>query len=144
MQIFITRRYTRYYHVATSGHRATIPVPAHTPGHLPPRPVRVSLPGRGRRKGTREAGPGFRCGEGRGVLRLGDVHWPMGRPHGVGGEDLTDDEPVEAHPERRPVLLDGRRRARESASTQEAISLASTLFKTSSHRSIHPANRLTP
>ena len=34
------------------------------------------------------------------------------RVRGVEGEDLVDDEPVEDHPQRREVLLDGRRRAR--------------------------------
>ena len=37
---------------------------------------------------------------------------PPHRARGVEGEDLADDEPVEEHPQRREVLLDGRRRTR--------------------------------
>ena len=43
---------------------------------------------------------------------LDDVPGPANRACGVGGEDLADDEPVEEHPERREMLLDGCWRAR--------------------------------
>ena len=110
MLIFITRRYHRYYHVATSGHRATIPVPARAPDRRPPPRPRFPLRPRWQTRHT-GAEPGFSLRRGPGCspsCRRALVHGPSSRG---GGEDRTDDEPVEAHPERRPVLLDGRRRA---------------------------------
>ena len=51
-------------------------------------------------------------GEDRCLAGLDDVLWSPNRARGVEREDLADDEPVEEHPKRREVLLDGRRRER--------------------------------
>ena len=59
-----------------------------------------------------EEGPGLLRGEDGGFPGLDHMPRPADRARGVEGEDLTDDEPVEEHPERREVLLDSRRRAR--------------------------------
>ena len=52
------------------------------------------------------------AGEDRGLAGLDDVLGAPDRARGVEGQDLADDEPVEEHPQRREVLLDGRGRAR--------------------------------
>ena len=59
-----------------------------------------------------EEGPGLLGGEDRGLAGLDDMPRPSDRARGIVGEDLADDEPVEEHPQRREVLLDGRGRAR--------------------------------
>ena len=61
-----------------------------------------------------EEGPGLLGGEDRGLAGLDDVLWSTDGTRGVEGQDLADDEPVEEHPQRHEVLLDGRGRAEVS------------------------------
>ena len=99
-------------HVATSGHRATIPVPAHTPAACHPTPSAFHSPADVANKAHGRRAQDF-VAERAGIFSvLATCIGSLEQAHGIGGEDLTDDEPVEAHPERRPVRLDGRGRQR--------------------------------